>query len=740
MTLPTNPAELETKRGTFFRALFGPSEGFVNIAIRPGGKWIEHTFHYPDELPNMLKVIQDNYKQGSVWFCPQLLKSKQIPAGQHSTRVKDNVESCPVAWADLDKCDPKLCIVPPSFTIESSPERWQAYWTFRDPIDPEQAELICKNIAYHHVPDGADKTGWDLTQLLRVPYTLNFKYENLPPVMVRHASRTMYQVDDFKPYMESRVSVRMQEFTPMPQLLPTEAPLDLLQRYRRSLNPIVFSLFSVQPSTGPESDWSKIMWQLIMLCYEAGLSREEVFVVASEAACNKYKRDGKHPRLLWEEVCRGQNVTEEKFNAVVPRKEDRQPIITDAELKSIEGVETYIERYVKWAAGLGDAAPQYHHAAAFMSLSAILAGAIRLPTSFGIITPNMWFMILADTTLTRKSTAMDLGMELVDEVDSDILLATDGSLEGLLTAIEARPGRPAVFLRDEFSGLLESMQKKDYYAGMAETLTKLYDCKTMKRVLRKETITVRDPCLLMFAGGIKNRVQSLLTLEHVSSGFVPRFVFITAESDVTKLRPLGPPTTLDSSGRSKLVAELQEMRERYVHDQITTHRGKTVGIQTTKVEATLTEAAWERYNIFETTMLYSGINANQPDVMTPVYDRLAKSTLKAAILIAASRQLTGEVVVGLEDLLVALRYANEWREYTLEVIEGIGRTSNEALLNRMYKTIKVHPGVARSRLMQWYHLGSREAEVIFATLEQRGLISGTRIGKTTVYTALGENL
>jgi hypothetical protein len=685
----------------------------------------------------MLTVIQENYRRGSIWFCPQFLKSKTIPAGQRSTRYKENVQSCPVAWADLDKCNPELCIVPPSFTVESSPGRWQAYWSFRDPIDPEEAEQVCRNIAYHHVPDGADKTGWDLTQLLRVPYTLNFKYDELPPVAVRHASRTMYSVDDFKPYMESRRSAKLQTYDPMPEVLPTEAPLDLMQRYRRSLNPISFSLFSVVPSDGAESDWSKVLWQLIMLLYEAGLSREEVFVVAREAACNKYKRDGKHPRLLWEEVCRGQTHTEEKFNTLVPRKENRQALISDSELASVEGMDTYIERYVRWASGLGDAAPQYHHAAAFMSLSAVLAGAIRLPTSFGTIVPNMWFMILADTTLTRKSTAMDLGMDLVDEVDSDVLLATDGSLEGLLTAIEARPGRPAVFLRDEFSGLLESMQKKDYYAGMAETLTKLYDCKTMKRVLRKETITVRDPCLLIFAGGIKNRVQSLLTLEHVSSGFIPRFVFVTAESDVTRLKPLGPPTVLNTDVRSKLVEELQELRERYVHEQVVTRRGATVGIQTEKVQASLTETAWLRYNQFETTMLYAGINSNQPDVMTPVYDRLAKSVLKAAVLIAASRQINGHVVVDLDDMLLALKYATEWREYTLEVIEGIGRTGSEAMLLRIYRTIKQHPGVARSRLMQWYHLGAREAEITFSTLEQRGLITGVRMGKTTLYTAIG---
>src|SRR6185295_16082845 len=165
---------------------------------------------------------------------------------------------------------------------------------------------------------------------------------------------------------------------------------------------------------------------------------------------------------------------------------------------------------------LGDAAWQYHQAGAFVALSSLLAGSVRLPTSFGTVIPNLWFMILADTTLTRKSTAMDLVMDLLLEIDTDCVLATDGSIEGLMTSLSMRPGRASIFLRDEFSGLLDAMVRKDYYAGMAETFTKLYDGKFQKRILRKDIIEVKDPVLIFFAGGIKNKTMSLVTHEQVS--------------------------------------------------------------------------------------------------------------------------------------------------------------------------------------------------------------------------------
>ena len=46
-------------------------------------------------------------------------------------------------------------------------------------ISPFQAEDYSRRLAYHV---GADKSGWDLGQLLRVPFTMNWKYNT--PVQV----------------------------------------------------------------------------------------------------------------------------------------------------------------------------------------------------------------------------------------------------------------------------------------------------------------------------------------------------------------------------------------------------------------------------------------------------------------------------------------------------------------------------------------------------------------------------
>jgi ribosomal protein S25 len=471
-----------------------------------------------------------------------------------------------------------------------------------------------------------------------------------------------------------------------------------------------------------------------MLLFETGMDRSQVFAVARAAKCNKYARDGRSDKLLWKEVCRAYAKNEANNNIFVPRDSEEPTLLTDAERDRLRNAEDgFVERYQHWAKSVGDAAPQYHQAGAFMALSAIMCGSVRLPTSFGLLIPNLWFMILADTTLTRKTTAMDLAMDLVTEIDPEIVMATDGSIEGLLSVLAVRPNKPSVFLRDEFSGLLEQMTKKDYMAGMPELLTKLYDGKMQKRLLRKETIEVQNPRLLIFAGGIKDKVTSLLTFEQVSSGFMPRFIFITAESDLTRVKPLGPPTSVDLTNRNAILDEMADLYKHY-NASTTVHITKLNADveQTREWNAELTPEAWERYNLLESQMLQTGLASQRADVMTPTYDRLSKSILKAAVLLAAARQRGDVITVELDDMLRAILYGEEWKAFAKELIAQVGKGGNERQLDLILGAVVRQPGISRSVLMQRYHLTSRNATEIFGTLEDRGMIVIQRQGKGQV--------
>jgi hypothetical protein len=275
--------------------------------------------------------------------------------------------------------------------------------------------------------------------------------------------------------------------------------------------------------------------------------------------------------------------------------------------------------------------------------------------------------------------------------------------------------------------------KKDYYAGMPELFTKLYDGKLQKRILRKESIEVRDPCLLVFAGGIKNKITQLLTFEHVSSGFMPRFIFITAESDIARVRPLGPPTEWIDNNRDAILDELNDLYNFY--NATVTMQVEKMNVtfqQQKKFKAVLTPEAWHRYNELEATMLEFGMDSERPEIMTPVYDRLSKSILKCAVLLAAAREKQEEIVVTEMDVVRAIVYGENWKEYVDDVMTHVGKGQAEKQLDNIVNAVIRRPGVTRSYLMQSYHLDSKTANQIFETLEQRNLITRTKQGRGEV--------
>jgi len=170
----------------FFDYVFGKDEGFVCIATQPPGQknlFKEQFFAWPAGKAALIGYVQKNAGRNNVWFGVNLLTSPK--------RTKEHCTPCNLLWADLDKCDPNDITPKPQCVIESSPKRFQAIWRMDEKLDPYLAENYSKRIAYAYAVNGVDPSGWDLTQLLRVPHTLNHKYEDTPRVELAHAYETL---------------------------------------------------------------------------------------------------------------------------------------------------------------------------------------------------------------------------------------------------------------------------------------------------------------------------------------------------------------------------------------------------------------------------------------------------------------------------------------------------------------------------------------------------------------------
>lgn len=172
----------------FFRTLFGDQRGHLCISSgkrNDAGKmpdFGDQFFSYPAQVEEAAAYVLEMDEAGrEVYFGAHLLTAKQ--------RTKENAAPLRVLYADGDGAQPTDETGKPSITVESSPGKQHYYWIVNEDIEPVFAEGLNKRIAYAM---GADKSGYDLTQVLRVPGTHNRKYEGGPEVTVRETTGELH--------------------------------------------------------------------------------------------------------------------------------------------------------------------------------------------------------------------------------------------------------------------------------------------------------------------------------------------------------------------------------------------------------------------------------------------------------------------------------------------------------------------------------------------------------------------
>lgn len=726
--LPLSITGESALRVQFFDLIFGNNEGFICIATSlpdaPRSSFKQHFFSWPDEQIRVEELILQQQKKRNVWFCVNLLDRKE--------RKKDYCLPTELVWADLDECAPTKVVPTPSIVIESSPGRFQALWRLESKVDPFVAEDYSRRIAYQNRTKGADVSGWDLTQLLRVPLTRNFKYDASPRVRVERALEIRVPNEVFEaisPPDPTNGEFEGIDEVPVPDITKLPTVEQVLYKHSKTIQNSAFvSLFTIEPDTS--EDWSRLLWRFINVAFECDMSAEEVFVVANEAKCNKYKRDDRPIRYLWRDILKAQ-ATSSKFQLL----SGARTALKMPDLELDKPMVSILDDYCEWAQEATDAVPQFHELSAFILLSSLCASSIKLGTSYGPVTPNLWGLVLGDSTLTRKTTAMQLATGFIADLDREIVLATDGSAEGLLTGLSTRPNKVSMFYKDEVTGFFDSINRKDYLAGMPETLTALYDVPPFfTRRLRKETINIENPVFIFFGGGIKDKVHQVVSEEYILSGFLPRFLIVSGETDMQRLRRTGPLQETGAAKREKLLNRFADLYEMYGTEAAMNIGGQNVQVAQ-RIEAFLTKEAWELYGDIEFKMVEHASDSPYAMLALPTFERLSRSALKMSVLLAAADQkpVNNTIQIDVQHVNAAAHYMHKWGDNSIELIINAGNSVTEKVIGRIQAAIQKYPGILRSTLMQHYHLTKREADEILSTLEERGTVRSQQAGRGRSY-------
>lgn len=650
----------------FLESVLGTGSGYATIVTKDsnGQPTVQKFFSYPDELDEMCDYAESKAAQ-DVYFSPILFHEQR--------RIRENAKTVSSIYADADTCDPKNFKLTPSVSVQTSDGRWHAYWILDKEAEPHRAAMLAKRIAYAHKEQGCDLSGWNPTKLLRIPKTKNTKYNDLQSVTAT-ASGLIYSIEEIEEQYADVVIDKVLDFISQPKPEITPEVYSVLMKIKS--NPEILSLFSDIP--GPNADYSKMLWKLELELFRQGLTAEEVFSVAKSARCNKYLRPDRPKRSdpdgdLWREVLRAQQTYEipsQGMQIFVEQEVESEPeevvvsLLTDDERKIVADNPTFIDKYVAWAGKKTDGAVDYQIASAFTLLSSCFSDIGYATPKYGKLGLNLWFMLLGETTLSRKSTSRQLMLRMLRSFERfsgyQIDIGSNVTAEALVKHLSGRDKLTSLFHRDEVQGMFKEFVTKTYMAAAADQFTELYDghvpvmiratgaTSSVKAVQSERAETN----FIMYLMGITSKVAEILTVDYFRSGFLARFIYVIADTPERTYES----EAIEQSAEQEVIKQDDEMESivRSIYDS-TLYWQKKGGTFPRPVR--MTDEALARFNSFKwDTGTYSKGHPNE-DSIEPSRQRLALSIWKCAVLLAMYDK-SDEVQV--RHVLIAIHYAEQW--------------------------------------------------------------------------------
>ncbi len=233
-----------------------------NPAKPSGSNWKDHFFKRT-EISKIKKFIQ-NQKGKDLYFCPHGFSKPK--------RLKEFAVKPHLCFADLDECKINEIPLKPTVALESSPGRYVGFWY----TDKEITEDLNRRLSYFVK---ADVSGWDFTQVLRVPGTRNHKYKSKPLVKVKWDDGPHYQLERLGKMVPEVHDDEGREHGGEAQDIYEEYEEAMSRKLRKELtNPI--------PKQGKRSE---VIWMMIQECVEIGMRQEEILTLLWDNAWNKFK-------------------------------------------------------------------------------------------------------------------------------------------------------------------------------------------------------------------------------------------------------------------------------------------------------------------------------------------------------------------------------------------------------------------------------------------------------------------
>lgn len=247
----------------------GPGYIFISEKPASGPGWKDHSFKWPDDKQNIIDFVGKKDKtQTNLYWAPLVFNKPR--------RLEENVTSGNILFADLDPVDPKTLNIRPTLAWESSNKRYAAIWFVKETLPPGPLRELNRGLTYEI---GADKGGWDLTQVLRIPGSKNYKYNP------SHRGKLLWFN---KSLIYNKENFQFKEEPKKPEEN-TQTLIELLSKYRKKIPSRVSRLLQYPESRVELGRRSDMLWYIESELVKAQIPLEDIILMVKLSAWNKYR-------------------------------------------------------------------------------------------------------------------------------------------------------------------------------------------------------------------------------------------------------------------------------------------------------------------------------------------------------------------------------------------------------------------------------------------------------------------
>lgn len=364
----------------------------------------------------------------------------------------------------------------------------------------------------------------------------------------------------------------------------------------------------------------------------------------------------------------------------------------------------WIDLYVDWAEATSPMTPRIFHESAALVLGSIaIARRLVLPMAHGMVYPNLYVVWIAYSTLFRKTTALNVARNLARQTMPHLLAPQEATPEALLSDMSGREpvnlaqlseADQAMWRRernyaaqrglilDEISGLLANT-KKDYNAGLLETLMRFYDCEPefTRSTTGKGRLTISNAYLTLLGASTPTALGPYLAQEQLwANGWWVRYAILTPDVQRPPWRvahEIVPPPELKNT-LSGLFNKLP---------------GAQYPVAPPARNVVLGKSVFESWSVYNKALGYDFQTEALDHRLRATYGRLPTQLLKVATILAALDWVSTSTpvpVIELSHLARAQSIVEGWRVSAHRALAQARVSKFDELKNRILVVISRH--------------------------------------------------